>query len=84
MRVAGVKLMATTPRTTTVTNNKNKGAYQGISRKSLLSRAAVGSRTAADRVTTAHTLNKVVKGHDGAKVFGSRKEASANASFISC
>lgn len=77
--------MATTPRTTTtVTNNKNKGAYQGISRKSLLSRAAVESRTAADRVTTAHTLNKVVKGHDGAKVFGSRKEASANASFISC
>lgn len=77
VRVAGVKLMATTPTTTatTVTNNKNKGAYGGIRRKSLLSRAAVGRRTATDRVTTAHALTKVVRGHH---------DASANASFISC
>lgn len=55
-RVAGVKLMATTPTTTTttVTNNKNKGAYGGIWRKSLLSRAAVGSRTAADHSTRSY------------------------------
>lgn len=62
---------------------QNKRAYRGISRKSPLSRAAVGSRTAADRVTTARALFKVVKVHDNAEVFGSREESSVNASLIS-